>query len=813
MPAIDLTDVAGLVTAPGLLQRNPASCTDTLNWEFPAPGLIRKRRGFLRNNGNAGGPVWKLLTSRLMGNNLLAHIGTGSAGTQLRYGDGSVALSTLATVDGASLDRPQGTRMAMALCQRNHYCTATYGAARVESDISVSLVRYAGMPRGLGLFNGWSTAPGTFFASGSARAYRITWHRKDADGVELGGAPSARWVCSNTAGAGGFTGAAKAMGMFPQVPKEFGTLATPLNTSYYYRIWGTRQYTIASQLGDDECYLLTEQYLTAADIANGFITFVDDTPDSFLLTAPTLHTNLSNFPPSEVGIRQGIVNEDAPPPIANDVAYWQDCMWWADIVYRPTLTVGMIAQLADGEQVFIFINGTFLGTLTAKNVPFAPTDFQIGAGFATLAENMRETAAALAACINLNFGAQGVDAYHVSTSTTAPAVLMLECRKPNATANIGFTSTAPTKWQGYDGFNILSSTAQPEPQTNTLVFSKPLRADAVPIINQLTAGPADSRILRIFPFRDRMLVFTDYGIFQVTGRSYADFSVFPFDLGYRLMGRELVALCDEKVYAWCYEGIIEIDDGGVTVISTPIEPTIDNALWQAGGGVVPVGRSSFAELGFATAYRNQHQVRFHYPETVPSSDMHGSALWLSFDTRTRKWSQGQFSVSKVGSYLDFRTCAVVRFSDDLLTCGAWSSGADTRLFTERNKFDPADYTDTLSDGTATAVFSRLRTQYQVPDDSGAQHWQQSVLNWDGGEWFWRTLPTSFTITHDADGVSVSSSVSVSASATRVETPMPLRRARQLAVTITHSIQEYAGLTGVSQTLRDGGTKFGRKVTP
>ncbi|MEG7677105.1 hypothetical protein U2060_15300, partial [Listeria monocytogenes] len=72
-------------------------------------------------------------------------------------------------------------------------------------------------------------------------------------------------------------------------------------------------------------------------------------------------------------------------------------------------------------------------------------------------------------------------------------------------------------------------------QSNLLRFSKPLRADAVPPINVLSVGNADSRILRVMPFRDRMLVFTDAGIYQVTGRTFADFSVFPFDLGYRLM--------------------------------------------------------------------------------------------------------------------------------------------------------------------------------------------------------------------------------------------------------------------------------------
>ncbi len=75
MPSFPLTQFEGLVTSPGLLARNPASCIDVLNFEFPAPGVVRKRRGFVTQGGNAGGPVWKLLTSRLMGNNVLAAVG------------------------------------------------------------------------------------------------------------------------------------------------------------------------------------------------------------------------------------------------------------------------------------------------------------------------------------------------------------------------------------------------------------------------------------------------------------------------------------------------------------------------------------------------------------------------------------------------------------------------------------------------------------------------------------------------------------------------------------------------------------------
>lgn len=808
---ISLTEFAGLVTAPGLMARNPASCISAINWEFPAPGVMRKRRGNQRLDGSTGGPVWKLLTSRLMASSLLAHVGVGTSGTQLRYGDGTVNLTALTTIDAGALTRPRETRMQMALCQKNHYVTATEGLARLESDFATVATRYAGMPRGLGPQT-IAVTPGTNMGDGFARAYRVTWHRKDADDIELGGAPTSRWVVANAAYNTGHVPAGSCSVVLEiQIPTEFGTLGTALATDYYWRLWGTRTYVEATQLGDDEMHLITEAYLTAGDLVNGFVAYTDSTPDAFLLSSPTLHTNLYNFPPAEAGLRQGVVNEDAPPPVCNDVAYWQDVMWFADCYSRPSITVGCIAALADGDTITVTANGVAT-VVTARNAPGTSDEFQIVTTASTTALNIRQTVMYMCRALNQTGVGNGWSAHAVSTTSTQPGLVYLELARPDADPLI-FNSSALAKWQGFGGYAIPSNVSIGS-ESNVLKFSKQLRADAVPPINVLTAGPADSRILRIVPLRDRLFVFTDYGIFQVTGRTFADFAVYPFDLGYRLMGREFVAQCDERLYAWCLEGIVEIDDGGVRVISAPIEPTIEAALVTAGASSLSTGRTCFAALGYATAYRNQHQVRFHYPQANDSTNLNGCAYWLSFDTRTRCWAQGKFSERETPqNYQDNRSCAVVRFTDDLLAFGNWSLAGDTRLFLERRAYASTDFIDTTLTGTSDPVKSVARFQYQVPDDSGAQHWQQTVINWDAEEISWRPLPTSIDIIHGTEAVVVANqTVSVSELATRIEPPQDARRGQRLFVTLTHEIAEYVGIVALEQAFR-GGSRFARKVTP
>ena len=664
------SDFKGMVTAPGLLERAEASCTVANNLLFDAPGVVRKRRGFAKQTGNAGGPVWAAFSSRLMGDSVLCHVGTGTSGTQLRYGDGSVALTAIAMTGSSALTRARETRAQMAVCQRNHYVTASEGVARVESSMTSATQRFAGMPRGIqpSLYANWwaGYAPltaGSNMGDGYARAYRVTWHLKDADGVELGGAPTGRAVLRNQSGIGGYTGATMNATLRIPVPKELGVLGTSLTASWFYRLWGGRTFNAATgEQGDDEMYLLNEAYIDATDISNGYAVYVDSTPDSFLGKQRRLHTNTQNFPDSELGVAQGTVNEDAPPPIAGAVAYWQDVMWYGDISYRPRLQVRLLvvsgSGLVNNDTVTVVGPTGVSVTLTGKTAGSASaTEFTIFTALANTQMNIEATASALVDAININAAAtQGVRAYYVSVGNMTPGYIYLESLK---------TGTAPTfassRAAAWSLMVSGTATAVVDEQRNGLAFSKPYRADAVPPINLMAAGPADARILKLHPLGDRLFVFTDYGIYVVQGRSFADFSIRPFDLGFKLMVRESVVTCDERIYAWCYEGVVEIDSGGVRVISTPIEPTLADALLVAGSspgsGGIAGGQAAFAALGFSVAYRYEHRVLFFYPEANDSADVNGCAFWLNFDTRTRAWSTGSLGLRLASGYYDNRAAA------------------------------------------------------------------------------------------------------------------------------------------------------------
>lgn len=796
-----LYDFKGLLTAPGLLARSPASCIEAENVLFDAPGVVRKRPGFSRQTGGTGGPVYKMLTSRALGSNVLVHYGSASSAVVLRYGDGSGALAALNAVDSGNITRPPETRMAACVIQRNHYLTSDEGVRRLESDIGSSSVRYAGMPRGQGIdvrdmnaatYSVLTGAPGTLLPDGYARAYRVTWHRKDADGIEMGGPPTTRTVIRNQTGSSGYGAAARDVTMRIPIPLEYGTTATALTTSYFWRLWGCRTFNAAGgEVGDDEMYLIAEAFLSAGDIAAGYASFTDNTPDTFLLTGPRLHTNAGNYPPGEEGIRQGLVNEDAGPPAANTIAAWQDCLWLGDLTWRPSfaLTLASVGGTGLVAADTVTINGTVFTAVAGA--PGAATQFTVVTGLATTQMNIEATARNFVACVNRNLST--VKAYYVALGTTLPGLIYFE-----ATA-MG-TITAVSSRGGAFRPNLTSTvTSGAATQANGLAFSKPTRGDAVPPVNLFSVGPRDARVIRVEPFRDRLLVFTDYGIFQVTGRTFADFSVFPFDLGYRLLSREAVALCDDRIYAWCYEGLIEIDDGGVRPVSTPIEPTVQDI-------VKTVGFDTMSKLCFSVAYRQQHRVHFYYPEGDDYANLKGCSRWLVYDTRTQAWSTGRFT-TKISGAEDNKSCGVVRLSDDRLVLGNWNStGADAYLFLERLPWAASAFTDEARDASTAAVTSTIAMQYGFGDVSGAAAWRATSLHFDVGELSWRTAPSSLNVKWYTewgfDGTTITPVTGQLLS--RLEPKWTVRRGNRLKLRLVHSTSEYFGLIGISQDVVPAG---------
>lgn len=760
-----LADFKGVVTAPGSTARLDSSCIEASNNVFDAPGVFRKRRGFSRQPGLSGGPIYSVLATRALGSNFLIHYGNSTTANGLKYGDGSVSLAGVSTTAGA-VTRSRANRIHGDVCQKNHYLTSDEGTRRLESDLA--LLHFAGMPRGALCYS--NTITGSAIANGYARAYRVTWHRKDADGVVLGGAPTSRTVATNA------SGVAKGAKIDIHVPKQFGTASTAVTTSYFWRLWASR--TTQSSLGepDDEMQLIAEKFLTAGEITAGLVAFNDDTPDAYIAAAggTYLHTNTNAIPFGEDNVKQGVLNEDAPPPAANDVAYWRDRMWFADATTRPFDSFSLLAALADGDTVVIDSR-----TYTARAAPTPGlNEFQI-------ATTLQRTMEGLAYVINIDASNTTCYAYVVTGAFPTVAV---ESR----------TFTALTVSSNVNKWLRLSTSARTiasDYKPNGLWFSKRGRADAVAPQNLLTVGATDSRILRVVALNDRLLVFSTSGVYQVLGNDYSNFGVYPLALSFHLMARECVAVHDQSAYAWCREGIIEVNGGGVAVVSAPIENLVETVVRTA----TETGISTY---GFAIAYGRRHQVLFFYP----TSNGLDPSRWLTFDAKTRAWSSGRFS-----SASERRSCGAVGYANDLLTLCNWNDfSSDAYLYIERNAGDGSDFKDTNSDAADKSTESSATFQWVQPDDVKAVHWQQLVISFDDADQSvsaQQVLPSQFNVMFETENgeTATINAIVPSSFLVRVEIPYNVRRAQSLLVRLQNTNTEYMGINRIALKYGDTGS--------
>lgn len=791
-----LYDFGGLMTAPGLLARNPASCVAVSNFRFPMPGVMRKRPGFALGAQTAGtNETFTSLMSSPQLNSRLIAAGGGGAAWALYYGSPAVAWAVLTDIGTTSSTSPRQARM--AVCGGSHYVCQT-NVRRLESNFTAH--RSAGMPRGISPFTYSMNAAiysvlggaGGFLANGSNVAYRITFHQKTDTGVELGGPPTSRLVIRNIAGTSGFGGAANNVTLRIPVPFDLDSTTTLVTTSYYWRLWRSR--TMVTDTADDEMYEVGEAFFTATDITNGYAVFTDATPDAFLLGQPRLNTNSVNFPAIEAGILNGQTNADEPPPRCQDIAEFAGCMWYASPLTRASFSLTLLsAGFAAGNT--ITINGTVLTAVAG--VPVAAGDFTIVAGLATLSLNIEATARNIVDAFNRTTGRAAITASYVSQGTQQPGQMFFEGH-----INLNTWSLSSATAGGLFRPNIVASTTvQQNSNTNVVYFSKPGRPDAVPVVNALVIGPSSAVVYRIVAFRERLLCFTSAGLYQVDGTFYGNFTPTLVDASARIFEQESVVVQDDHLYAWCYNGIVEISDGGTEIVSTPIEPTLQAVVSGIGG----LGTGTIYGDAFSVADKQNHIVYFFY--SVGSATPY-AANWLEFDSRGRKWSTGT-TVDATG-----RSCAAVQQSSGLLVLGNAATNPSSpsgvaKCFIARAAMNgTTDYNDDTVGGTPTAIVSSATFQFQVPDTDSRQHWQQLLAQFENGEQSFYPRPSSIRLLWESDtSTSAELTVALTSPLVRVETPQLLRRSTRERVRLRHILAEHCGLLSLNQSMREDPARF------
>lgn len=829
-------DMKGLILAPGQLSSPNGAMTIANNIEIPAMGLVRKRRGFTRVANGFGGPAHSIYSTKQLcdaGYDFLTVMAGGASmtkGNALRIGNGVSGLTTLLTPpDSASLLTPLYRRTKVAVSLKNHYISSAIGNLRLDSTMGLA---YAGMPKAPGFdtarASGVLTGTASWLADGSYVAYRCLWGTKDQDNVEMRGSPSGRWVVGNVAGTTGYAAATvRSVIVRLRLPYHVNTASTALTTGYFYELYRSIQTTGTP---NDEMQLVYRGQLTAADITNGYVEITDSTPEAAM--GAYLYTNTQSGGDISTGVvmapsvANGVLAANDPPPVAGDVALWNNVMWYADIAFPQRLTFSILAVGAAGTVLkatdVITLTSTGTRTYTAvAGAPASASQFTVVTS-GTVSANIRQTAINLCEAINADSGNTYVWAYYIGNDASPGSIgkIMLESRRlSDSYASYVTFSLQVTTGSGIPYSPQLGSAqaSQADSWRNGICFSKPFQADAVPPANYLRVSRNDSRILRIVPLRDYLYLFTDDGVFWVRGTTAQDFSIEPFDTTFRLAARESCVALEDAIYAWGIEGIARITPGGLDYIDLPIRNYVQNIFATrtlAQGGAALDNNTSFSASAFAVAYRRNRRVLFFYPDdnsTASGAFKPNCTNALVWNVETSAWTTMDNITTDASSNLVAcpKSFGAVRYSDELLCQVEWNStGNDTKLYLENNTLTVSDYQedgyDKLGSPTTARPFtSTVEWTTVSPDPHALTHWQEIAVFLSPSDVFSAyQLPASIGVYFEADREaargSTVSSIPVVLEHVRLIVPQASAISARLGVGVTHSVAaDYFSLNGMS----------------
>ncbi len=629
----------------------------------------------------------------------------------------------------------------------------------LSSDIGINQPQFAGCPMGTGLLyvpalgaDGWQEAD-------TAVAYRFTLCRKDAFGRVVEGPPSGRTIVRNTPYTVAVTGLVRSGGtlvtgtILAQTPTNWqsgdvvtlspgeanfaagaktivsigeaagvtvftyaeaganvpSTLAqefsapqnpelscyvqtaidnvpTTATTSNFIRVYRSVKTLTADDVPDDELYQCYESpFLSLTEIANGVMTFVDVAPES-TLEVP-LYTNQNS------GLTATAANYQ--PPIAEDITYWQDRMWYLNTTSRHSAMVTLIGVgspdgLQADDTLTIAPDGLTTITVTAKLAPASPGEFQLftdgDPGY-----NVQRTAQSLCQTIN-GLSSSTVYAFYISSETGQPGKILLESvgfQVFGEDGSFSVYSSRPTPWTpqlpSFTAPLWLALASENNRHAARVYYSKLGQPEAVPLLNYIDIDADNAPALKMAELNYRLIIFKADGVYFIPS---GEFGVQKLS-DHVLVAPDSVKRLGDAVYFLSDQGLMQVDDSGVR----PASVQIDTTLMNLGA---PDALEDLRERTVACAYRSARQYLLWTIER--------DALDAFSADNEQAFVRSDFSNGFTRFTFGVRAAIVDTTTDKLVVAPT----DDNRLWVERKTLTAADYADVGDEAIATEIrFNKL----------------------------------------------------------------------------------------------------------
>lgn len=559
--------------------------------------------------------------------------------------------------------------------QRNFlFALSNEGLRRINPGNTATEIGY--VPEGLDMSYTLTGSSG-IMANNVARAYRVVWGIKNSLDEFFLGAPGGRIIVVNEAGG------SRDVQLSITVPSG-------ITQNHFFQIYRTNESAAANIDPGDDMYLIYEAFPTAGEITAKLVTITDVVPTGN--GGAALYTNQGqqgdqegNFPCEAASSSLG----------QGDLAIFSDCLWATRLQPRSSLEITLLSVLTDtGINARTFTANTTSGSTTLAS-PSSTTGLAIGMAVegsgipagSTITQvspsvTISQQATATASGVTITAGDRLVIAgetytawtsedvanrkFLVSTDTSPSKAIRLTTDSlvkviNRGSANGYIYARSISAADQFPGRILLTAvtdrastyTAQafghptayyPNLQTTitilskeekgAVLYSKPFEPQAWPPGNVFII-PNNATVSGIAALRSALVVFTDRGIYRITG-IYGNFSVDLIDASSILLSDAThpgsgVVVVDNVAYALCTKGLVAVTESTVQLVRTTPEHLTNSST--------PVGRLS-GHLGDGLVFVPTSYGTFVYHAKQDA--------WTSFDTA---YTYGAYNFSEGKMYL------------------------------------------------------------------------------------------------------------------------------------------------------------------
>lgn len=354
-------------------------------------------------------------------------------------------------------------------------------------------------------------------------------------------------------------------------------------TSHVLRVFRSETSASAATTPSDDTYQIFEGSPSGGDIAAGFMTVTDNTPE--VLLGP-----ISYFSPSADGLEAS--NE--PPPFAKEVAAFggDNGRLLVGNVREPhrielaILATGGASGIAAADTLTFARSGYASLVITWGTTLAADTAVLYSAG--SVASDIERSALSLVDAINASTTNTFLWARYISGPDDAPGRILLEARDCLTTA---FTAVASARGGAFNPVltAALSSTQARFP--NRVRWSASGQPDAFWENNKSDIGSASEELLRLMPLRENVIAIKENSAFlgSPTG---GGFQWTPLVVDTRFFSGDSAAVLDNQVHVLTTSGMAIVGESGMALFGLPVkdfteklmlEPYYTGALGSAPG--------------------------------------------------------------------------------------------------------------------------------------------------------------------------------------------------------------------------------------